>query len=199
MGLNWLDSYQEDKKTQCNRNNTPWSGLRMKCSYIYSSLSKYKMFFFLFFFLLRLHAPFFIRVFSLYSPSILHPHLPLVDLLDDLLDVYPIQNPLEALWIVVNWDITVQVSFSHKCGQLIRCKAFNMVVIAFFPNISSFVVGYLPWSLSTKGMITFCTAFPRWLGSNLPQCFPKEAQLLGNYHQFVVILPCPQLVDPKTW
>ena len=154
------------------------------------------MFFFLFFFLLRLHAPFFIGVFSLYSPFILHPHLPLVDLLDDLLDVYPIQNPLEALWIVVNWDITVQVSFSHKCGQLVRCKAFNMVVVGFFPNISSFVVGYLPWSLSTKGMITFCTAFPRWLGSNLSQCFPEEAQLLGNYHQFVVIL-VPSSLIPK--
>ena len=40
--------------------------------------------------------------FSLYNPSILHPNLPLVDLIDDLLDVCPIQNLLEALWIAVN-------------------------------------------------------------------------------------------------
>ena len=40
--------------------------------------------------------------FPLYNPSILHPNLPLVDLIDDLLDVCPIQNLLEALWIAVN-------------------------------------------------------------------------------------------------
>ena len=40
--------------------------------------------------------------FPLYNPSILHPDLLLVDLMDDLLDVCPIQNLLEALWIVVN-------------------------------------------------------------------------------------------------
>ena len=80
----------------------------------------------------------------LYSPSILHPNLPLVDLIDDLLDACPIQNLLEALWVAVNRDTTVQVSFPYKYGQLIRCKAFNMVVAVFFPDFFAFVVGYLP-------------------------------------------------------
>ena len=151
-----------------------------------------------FFLFSHITCPFFMGAFSLCSPSILHPHLPLVDLLDDLLDACPIQNLLKALWIAVNWDITIQVSFPYKCGQLVRCRALNVVVITFFSDISSFVVGYFPWSLSTKGMITFCTAFSRRLSSNLPWCFPEETQLLGNYHQFVIIFPCPQLIDPKT-
>ena len=99
----------------------------------------------------------------------------------------------------VNWDITIQVSFPHKCGQLVSCRVLNVVVTTFFPDISSFVVGYLPWSLSTKEMITFCTTFPRWLSSNLPRCFPDETQLLGNYHQFVIIFPCPRPIDPHTY
>ena len=40
-----LDSCQEDRKTQFERNNTPWSSPRMKCSYIHSISSKYKVFF----------------------------------------------------------------------------------------------------------------------------------------------------------
>ena len=150
------------------------------------------------FFPLWLHAIFFMESFPLYSPSILNPSLPLVDQVGDPLDACPIRNLLEALWIAVNWDITVQVSFSHKCGQLVRFRAFNVVVVAFFPNISSFAVGYLPWNLSIKWMITFCIAFLGWLGSNLPQCFPEEARLLENYHQFVVILSRLRPVDPKT-
>ena len=116
--------------------------------------------------------------FSLYSPSILHPNLPLVDFIGDLLDACPIKKLLKALWIVVNWNIIVQVSFSHKCSQLIKCKAFKMMVAAFFPDISSFVVGFLPWSLSSKEWLpfvqhsqsgrvsTFHNAFPRKLGSS---------------------------------
>ena len=118
------------------------------------------------------------RAFPLYSPSILHPNLPLVDLIDDFLDACPIQNLLEALWRAVNWDIIIHVSFLHKCGQLVRCKAFTVVVIAFFPNISSFVVGYLSWSLFSKDWLpfvqyswggwvpTFHNAFPRMLNSS---------------------------------
>ena len=147
---------------------------------------------------LQLPASFFTGAFPFYSPSIFNPSLPLVNHVGDLLDVCLIRNLLEALWIAVNWDIIVQVSFPHKYGQLVRCRAFNVVVAAYFPNIYSFVVGYLLWNLSIKGMITFCTAFLGWLGSNLPQCFPEEALLLGNYHQFFVILFCPQPVDPKT-
>ena len=98
---------------------------------------------FLFFLPSPITCLFFMRAFPLYSPSILHPNLPLVDLIDDLLDACPIQNLLEALWRAVNWDIIIRVSFPHKCGQLVRCKVFTVVVVAFFPNISSFVVGYL--------------------------------------------------------
>ena len=96
MGHNRLDSCQEDKKTQFEKNNTPRSSPRMKCSYIHSSLSKYKVFF-LFFFPSQITCPFFMGAFPLYNPSILHPNLSLVDLIDDLLDVCPIQNLLEAL------------------------------------------------------------------------------------------------------
>ena len=106
-----------------------------------------------FFFLLfsqRFHAPFFVRTISLYSPLFLYPSLPLVDLIGDLLDAYPIQNFLEALCIAINWDITFQVSFSYKCSQLVGCRAFNVVVATFFSNISSFIVGLFPQTLSYK-------------------------------------------------
>ena len=132
------------------------------------------------FFLHRLHAHFLWEPFLLYSPSILHPNLPFVDLIDDLLDACPIQNLLEILWIAVNWDITVQVSFPHKCDQLVRCRAFNVVVATFFSDISSLVVGYLPWNLFSKDWLpfvqhsrggwvpTFHNAFPRKLSSSGP-------------------------------
>ena len=154
MGLYWWDSYHKDNKTQYKRNNTPWSDPRMKCSYIHSSFSKYKIFL-LFFFLLSLLAPFFMGVFSLYSSSILHPSLPLVDLIGDLLDVCPIRNFLEDLWIAVNLDIIVQVSSPYKCGQVVWYRAFNVMVAAFSSNISSLIVGYFPWCLSLKEAIIF--------------------------------------------
>ena len=43
MCHNRLDSCQEDKKTQSERNNIPWSSPRMKCYCIHSSLSQYKV------------------------------------------------------------------------------------------------------------------------------------------------------------
>ena len=68
------------------------------------------------------------------------------------------------------------------------------MVATFSPNISSFIVGYFPWNLSIKRRITSCIAFQGRLGSNLPQCFPKEARLLRNYYQLVVILSHPWLI-----
>ena len=142
------------------------------------------------------------RAFPLYSPSIIHPNLPLVDLIDDFLDACPIQNLLEALWRAVNWDIIIHVSFPHKCGQLVRCKAFTVVVVAFFLDISSFVVGYLSWNLFSKDWLPFVQhSWDGWVPTfhnAFPRCFPEEARLLENYHQFTIIFPCPRLVDPKT-
>ena len=89
----------------------------------------------------------------------------------------------------------------YKCGQLVWCKAFNAVVTSFFPDISSFIVGLsllLSLMLILKRVISFRKAFPRWLGSNLPQCFPNEAQLLGNYCQSIIIFSSPQPIVPKT-
>ena len=126
----------------------------------------------------RFSAPFFIRAFFLYSLSILHPNLPLVNLISDLLDDCLIKNLLEALWIAVNWDIIVHVSFLHKWGQLVRCRAFNVVVAAFLPDLSSFIVGFLPWNLSSKEWLPFI-AFSRWPSSNLPQYFPKELNAIS--------------------
>ena len=70
----------------------------------------------------------------------LDPNLPLVDDVDDLLYACPIKILLETLFVVVRLNITVQASFPHKCGQLVRCRIFNVVVAAFFSNISQFTV-----------------------------------------------------------
>ena len=43
MGHNRLYSHQKDKKTQFEGNNIPRSSPGMKCSYIHSSFSKYKI------------------------------------------------------------------------------------------------------------------------------------------------------------
>ena len=82
------------------------------------------------------------------------------------------------------------------------CRAFNVAVVAFSSVISSPAVGLvlLPsLMLILKRTITFCKAYPRWLGSNLPQCLLMEAWLLGNYRQSIIIFPCPRSIDPKTW
>ena len=174
MGLNGLDSCQDNKKTHFNRNNTPQLDLRIDV-FLYSLKLISVQNVLTLFFHPRLPPLFFMGVFPLYGPFIFNPSLPLVNHVGDLLDACPIRNILEALWVVVNWDIFVQESFLHKCDQLVRCRTFNMVVAAFFPDISSFVVGYLPLSLSIKGMSAFCISFPGWLGSNLSQCFLEEA------------------------
>ena len=81
-------------------------------------------------------------VISLYSSSPLHLSLPPVDFLGNPLDACPIKALLEAMRGVVSWDDTIQVSFLHKCGQLIWCSAFNVVVTISFPDISSFHCWY---------------------------------------------------------
>ena len=37
---------------------------------------------------------------------------------------------------VISCGAVVQVSFPHKCGQLSRCSALNVEVMATFPDIS---------------------------------------------------------------
>ena len=68
------------------------------------------------------------------------------------------------------------MSFPHKCGQLVGYIAFNVVVAAFFSDISSYIVGFFPQSLSSKEWFllaryslgvrvpTFHNAFQRKLG-----------------------------------
>jgi len=38
----------------------------------------------------------------------------------------------------MSYEVTVQVSFPHKCGQLSWCRVLNVEVMATFPNISHF-------------------------------------------------------------
>jgi len=59
------------------------------------------------------------------------------------MDAYPIIALLEPLYIAVRLNITVQTSFLHKCSQLVRYKKFNVVVAAFFSDISWFTVNSL--------------------------------------------------------
>ena len=152
MGHKRLDSSQKDKKTQFEGNNTPRSSLRMKCSYIHSSFFKYKMFsLFFFFFFVSDYIPHFSQESFLYIVLFLfNPSLPSVDCISDLLDACPIRALLEPLCVVVKLNITVQTSFSHKCGQLVRCRTFNVVIATFFSNISWFIVDSFIWSLSLE-------------------------------------------------
>ena len=90
--------------------------------------------------------PFFISQFSqgsfLYIVLLpFNPSLPSVDCVSDLLDACPIRALLEPLYIAVRLNATIQASFPHKCGQMVRCRTFNVVVVTvFFSNISWFTV-----------------------------------------------------------
>ena len=79
-----------------------------------------------------------------------NPNLPLFDCISDLLDTCPIRALLETLCVVVRLNITIQASFPHKFGQLVRCRTFNVVVAAFFLNISWFTVESFLRSSSSK-------------------------------------------------
>ena len=150
MVHNRLNSWQKDKKTQFKGNYTSQSSPKMKCSYIHPSLSKYKAFFSFSPFLPRFPTLFFIGGISLYSPILFNPNLQLVDHIGNLLNACPIINFLEALWVAVNWDILAQGSFPHKCGKLVRCRTFNVVVATFFSDIFWFTVDSFIWNLSLE-------------------------------------------------
>ena len=123
----------------------------MSYSYIYSSFflsTRCSLFFSPF--SQRLHALFFRGAFLVYGLVIFNPSPPLVGHVDDLLDACPIRNLLEVLWVAVSWNILAHGSFPHKCGQLVRCWAFNVVVTAFFSDISWFTVNSFIWNLSLE-------------------------------------------------
>ena len=149
MGHNRLDSRQKDKKTQFEGNNTPRSSPRMKCSYIHSSLSKYKMFSLCFVCFSSEYIPHFSRGPFLYIVLFLfNLNLSPVDCISNLLDACLIRVFLEPFCVVVRLNITIQASFPHKCNQLVRCRAFNMIVTAIFSGISWFTVYFFIWNLS---------------------------------------------------
>ena len=143
MDHNRLDLHQEDKKTQFEGNNTPRSNLRMKCSYIHSSLSKYKMFPLSFVCFSSDSIPHFSQRSFLYIVLFLfNLNFPLVDCISDLLDACPIKSLLNPLCVTVRLNITVQTSFPHKRGQLVRCRTFNVVIAAFILDFSWFTVDF---------------------------------------------------------
>ena len=190
MGHKRLDSSQKDKKTQFEGNNTPRSSLRMKCSYIHSSFFKYKMFSLFFFFFLSDYIPHFSRESFLYIVLFLfNPSLPSVDCISDLLDACPIRALLEPLCVVVKLNITVQTSFSHKCGQLVRCRTFNVVIATFFSNISWFIVDSFIWSLFLE---VWYPPMQYSLGDWAPIPHNASRGILGRQLLFVITYPCPR-------
>ena len=78
----------------------------------------------------------FMKSLPLYSLPSFDPSLPLVDYVDYPLDACPIRALLETLCVAVRLNTTIQVSFSHKCGQLVKCRTFNVGVAVFFSDIS---------------------------------------------------------------
>ena len=136
MEHNRLDSCQKDKKTHFEGTNTPRSSPRMKCSYIHLGLSKYKMFPLHFVCFSSEYIPHFSWESFLYTVIFLfNPNFPPIDYISDFMDVCPIKFFLEPLCVAVRLNVIVQISFPHKCGQLVRCRAFNVVIAVFFSNI----------------------------------------------------------------
>ena len=108
--------------------------------YKYSSSWFQNSFFFFFFF----NDPFYSGILSfLCSFRFFHLSLPCVDQIAYLLDTCPISIFLKFLWVAVRLEVTIQVSLPYKCSQLVRCKAFNVVAVAFFIDTSQFYVDSL--------------------------------------------------------
>ena len=159
--------------------------LNTRCSFFLLSFSK-------------LHAPFFKGAFPLYSSSIFHHSLPLIDHIGDLLDAYPIKNLLEALWIAINLGLTVQVSSPHKCDQVVWCRTLMwwwQSSLQIFPPLL---------------LATFLDVYPQKNSSLLykisgiaklhtPITLFEEARLLSNYCLPVMIFPYPRLIDPTAY
>lgn len=50
----------------------------------------------------------------------------------------PIRTLLEVVERAMSCEITIHMSFSHKCGQFNWCNALNVEVIVIFSDISPF-------------------------------------------------------------
>ena len=190
MDHNRLDSRQEDKKTQFEENNTPWSNLRTKCSYIHSSLSKYKMFPFSFVCFSSDSIPHFSYTSFLYIVLFLfNLSFPPVDCISDLLDACPIKALLNPLCVTVRLNITVQTSFPHKCSQFVRCRTFNVVVAAFILDFSRFTVDSFIWSLFLE---VWYPPTQYSLGDWAPIPHNASRGILGRQLLFIITYPCPR-------
>ena len=84
-----------------------------------------------------LHARFYEGNFLIQSPPI-HPNIPPVQFLGNLLDACPSKTLLEVIGRTVSQENTIQVSFLHKCSRFSWCSAFNVVVAVTFRAIYSF-------------------------------------------------------------
>ena len=69
----------------------------------------------------------------------------------------------------MSWEAIVQVSFFHKCGQFLWCSAFNVVVTAFFSNISSFMVDWVSATSSKAYPSIMVTSLQPSQGGLAPQ------------------------------
>ena len=50
----------------------------------------------------------------------------------------PIRTLLELVERTMSCEVTIQMSFPHKCSQFIWCSALNVEVVVTFLDISSF-------------------------------------------------------------
>ena len=144
--------------------NAPRSNPKKINSYIYSYYFPIQRVLSMYFFC-RLNAPFFMEAFSLYSLFLsFHLSLPLVRL-----------------------NITFQASFPHKCGQLVRCRVFNMVVVVFFSDISQFTID------SSRGCLLHGICWVVELQTLTSHS--EEVWLLGKHQLYIVIA---LVLDPST-
>ena len=109
-----------------------------------------------------------------------NPNLPSVDCISDLLDACPIRVLLEPLYVIVRLNITVQTSFPHKCGQLVRWKTFNVVVATLFLDISWFTVNSFIWKLSLEAWYPLAWYSLSNRAPIPPQRFPRKFGSLGD-------------------
>ena len=83
-------------------------------------------------------SPLFLQVSFLYIFSSIASQLSICTYQGNHLDVCLIRTLLEVVQKAVSCEITVQVSFPHKCGQFNWCSTLNVKVIVAFPDISPF-------------------------------------------------------------